>query len=299
MEGFHLLIPASTSNIGPGYDTLGLALCMYNRLTVEPGGKGLKFRFASGVRDIFRDKVLAMVERSAKIYLQRAGVAEPSAKITFQNEVPIARGLGSSATFRMGVLSALNHLVGEPLDLESLLSIGCALEKHTENCVASAIGGLTASGFIGDKVVHASFKLAPDFSFIAAIPERTVSTSEMRERVPRRISMKDAVANLNRTALLIHALTEGKTESLAALLDDRFHQPFRARVITPLFEVIKAARDAGACGGFLSGSGSTIIAVAIDRQEEIGLTMKKALDSRGWPSKVHILKPDLQGIRLL
>lgn len=301
METFQITVPASTSNIGPGFDTLGLALTAYNRLKVEPGGKGLRIRITGGTKEIFRDNIVSMVEHTAQAFLKQTGRVEPNAKIIFDSDVPIARGLGSSATFRMGALIALNRLTEgatheSPLTLDDLLDIGCSIEKHTENCVASAIGGLTASGFIGKKVAHASFPVSDKLAFVAAIPEKPISTVETRKLLPRRVTLEDAVANMNRTALLIDALSNGKVEILNDLLEDHFHQPYRAKVITPLFDVIKAARKAGAHGGFLSGSGSTIIAIATQKMEEIGEAMKKALALQGWPSKVQILKPDIRGI---
>lgn len=302
METFELVIPGSTSNIGPGFDTLGIALDIYNRLTVEPSRGSMKIIFEHGVEEPYAKNVLRLVKTTVRAYCEKTSLPVPKAKFAFRNQVPIARGLGSSATFRLGTLTALNKLAQAetgkpPLSSDEILEMACGLEKHTENCVAGMVGGFTASGFVGERVRYCRFEIKEDFTFVTAVPHPPMSTAQTRKLLPRRVPMKDAVANLNRTALLIHALTSGKTENLQEFLDDRFHQPFRVKVITPLYEVIESAREAGALGAFLSGSGSSIIAIAKENFQAIGKAMKEVLDKSGWNCNVFMLKMNKTGMQ--
>lgn len=303
MKAFELIIPGSTSNIGAGFDTLGIALNIYNRLTVEPWRGSMKITFAEGVENTYVKNVLRLVKATARAYCEKTKSALPKARFTFHNQVPIARGLGSSATFRIGILTALNKLsqaeIGKPmLSEEEVLDLACGLEKHTENCVASMVGGFTASGFVGEKVRYGKFEIKESLTFVTAVPHRPMSTTQTRKLLPRRVPMKDAVANLNRTALLIHALTSAESDNIQELLEDRFHQPFRAKLLTPLYEVIETATHSGALGAFLSGSGSSIIAIAKENTEAVGKAMKKVLDKSGWNCDVLMLKVDKEGIRV-
>ena len=295
MRSIRLKIPASTSNIGPGFDTLGIALGLYNELVLTSSGR-LEIEFERGVEDIFSSQIRRMVKKTIAAFEDATGEEIGGLKLLFKNDIPIARGLGSSATFRMGTLLALNRWLKNPLEEAKLFDIGCELERHTENCVTCLKGGLTASGFINGHVQYGVFELRADLTFVAAIPQRPMSTAETRKILPRRIGFKDAVFNLNRTALLIHALTAGELSRLGPLLEDRLHQHRRAEILTPLFQVIAAARKAGAWGGFLSGSGSTIIAVATQNINRIAEAMKKTLDNQGWPCEVLLLKADRNGI---
>lgn len=303
MKAFELIIPGSTSNIGPGFDTLGIALNIYNHLTVEPWHGSMKIFFAEGVENTYVKNVLRLVKATASAYFEKTNYSLPKAKFTFHNQVPIARGLGSSATFRIGILTALNKLCQTQkgktmLNEDEILNLACAMEKHTENCVASMVGGFTASGFVGEKVRYGKFEIKESLTFVTAVPHRPMSTAQTRKLLPRRVPMKDAVANLNRTALLIHALTSGKSDNIQQLLDDRFHQPFRAKLLTPLYEVIETAIQAGALGAFLSGSGSSIIAIAKENIEAVGNAMKEVLDKSGWDCNVLMLKVAKEGIQV-
>ena len=295
MRSIRLKIPASTSNIGPGFDTLGIALGLYNELVLTSGER-LEIEFERGVEDMFSSQIRRMVKKTIAAFEDVTDKKIGATRLVFRNDIPIARGLGSSATFRMGTLLALNRWLRNPLEETKLLDIGCDLEQHTENCVTSLKGGLTASGFINGHVQYGVFELRADPTFVAAIPRRPMSTIETRKILPPRIGFKDAVFNLNRTALLIHAFTTGELSGLGPLLEDRLHQRRRAEILTPLFQVIAAAQKAGACGGFLSGSGSTIIAVATQNINRIAEAMKKTLDNRGWPCEVLLLKSDKSGI---
>jgi len=299
MKKLKVIVPASTSNLGPGFDTLGLAMTLYNELVLESTNRKLAVEFESGVEGVYLQQMRRMVRRTVKVFEEASGQKIEGVRLIFRNEVPIARGLGSSATFRMGALTALNAWAGETLSHESLLNIGCRMERHTENCVAGTVGGLTASGFIGGGVIYARYPVSERFCFVAAVPDRPMSTSATRKILPRRINFRDAVYNLNRTALLLDALGSGDVSCLWELLRDRLHQPYRARILTPLHDVLDAAKDAGAVGGFLSGSGSTIMAMVTGRAEEVAMAMQKTLAERQWKAEVYILETDKSGIRVI
>jgi len=298
METLRLTIPASTSNIGPGFDTLGIALTLYNELKVERASRRVEIEFDGGVVTNFKDRIRRMVRKTVRAFEEASGKSVDGIRLVFNNNVPIARGLGSSATFRIGTLVALNEWTGKPLERGDLLDVGCKLERHTENCVASSVGGLTASGLINDRVRYASFEIGGELTFVAVVPNKPMSTMETRKILPRRVSFRDAVFNLNRLALLLGAFTSGEFYRLGDLFEDKLHQPHRAKIMTPLFDVIDAARQAGAWGAFLSGSGSTIMAVTSKKEKDVANAMKLTLKKKGWPADTHLLKVDKKGIRI-
>lgn len=286
-------IPASTSNLGPGFDTLGIALKLYNFVRVtRVEGEGLDL--ISPLAEPAREAATTMLNEAAKLFFRRAGKKEIAIDVSLGGEVPIARGLGSSVTLRLGVIAALNELMRARLSKEQLLEMIAELEHHPDNAAPAIFGGFTVAGMAGNSVRCLNFPVSARLKFVALIPRFEVSTEKARALLPLKYSRTDTAHNLNRAALISAAFTSGNYAALRGLFDDRVHQPYRERLIPQLSCVIRAGEDAGAIGGWLSGSGSTIICVTMGEPPAVARAMQKQLPD----SDVKILMADNEGFRI-
>lgn len=255
-------VPATTSNLGPGFDCLGLALKLHNRIQVTRT-TDRSVVITSPLPDAARAGATAMLADAAGALFLRAGRKEFGFEIAITGDVPLARGLGSSVTARLGCAAALNALLGEPLDRPALLEVVARLEGHPDNTAPAVYGGFTAAGMVGDRVRVQRFPVTSKASFVTLIPPFEVPTPEARKLVPLQFSKADTVHSLGRSALITGAFASGNLEGLRGLFDDRIHQPYRQQLIPQLSSVIVAGEKAGAVGGWLSGSGSTIICLSL------------------------------------
>jgi homoserine kinase len=283
-------IPASTSNLGSGFDTLGLAVALYTRLEVEISsdsgvrvGGELGKEAPTGLTKLFED--------AAALFFQTGRTSPFGIEVRVSGDVPIARGLGYSATLRVGLMGALNEMSGKNFDRNSLLNVAAQLEGHPDNASPSIFGGFTVSGTVNAEVRCLHFPVPQTLKFVTLVPDFPVSTEEARKLMPQTFSKADTVHSLNRAALITAAFASGDLHSLRGLFDDRVHQPYREKLISPLRSVIQAGEAAGALGGFLSGSGSAIICLAVDRADEIGAAMQRVMPE----AEVLILAPDNRG----
>ena len=261
-------VPASTANLGPGFDCLGLALQMYNTVElafsvsteVEITGEG-QGQLPQGPRNL----VLRTAERLAS----EVGVAVPGWFLRQHNDIPLARGLGSSSAAIVGGLVAANHLLAAGLDNRKLLQIAAELEGHPDNVAPALYGGLTACCVEGGEVFCLRFPAPCELAVGVAIPRFELSTEHARAVLPEQVPFADAVFNVSRAACTLAALVSGAWEVLGTVMQDRLHQPYRAPLVAGLEEVIAAAQEAGACGTVLSGSGPTVVTFAEERRDAI------------------------------
>ncbi len=289
-------VPGTTANLGPGFDCLGLALKLYNQIRVTRTS-GPSVVITSPVPDAARAGAAALVTEAANATFQRARRGKFGFEIAITGDVPLARGLGSSVTARLGCVAGLNALLGEPLDRQSVLDIVTELEGHPDNAAPAVWGGFTAAGIVDGEVRVQRFSVSPSATFVTLVPDFEVPTPAARKLVPGQFSKTDTVHSLGRTALITAAFAAGKLEQLQGLFDDRLHQPYRQQLIPQLSAVITAGTRAGAVGGWLSGSGSTIICLALgDRSaaEKVARAMLRHLPG----SAVHLLAADRSGFRV-
>ncbi len=254
-------VPASTTNLAHGFDCLGIALGLANVISVTPGGDAVT---APGAAD---PGLQPMADRVRGACAVAWGRAIPGFAVTVAGEVPIARGMGSSATILCGVAAACRELAGLPADPTALLPIAAAMEGHPDNVAAAILGGVTVVGPVGDGTAGDGLrwaKIAVPESLVAvvAIPPFEVKTSEARTILPPELTRAEAIRGLQRTALITAALAQGRAEDLRGLFADAWHERYRA----PLnhgFTAARAAADAaGAVGTIISGSGSTVLSFA-------------------------------------
>ena len=300
-------VPGSSANLGAGYDCLGVALAISNRieaevrvwsrgaieLTVE--GEGRDELPADRENRFIRGLEAAL--RAARGELHE-GVGW---RITMRNQIPLARGLGSSAAATVGGVLAGNALAGEALSTAELLGIACEIEGHPDNAAASMLGGFVVSTTSADGVEAIRFDSPRDLRAVLFIPELRLSTDAMRTALPATVPLADAVANLGAVAVGVAGLAIGRYDLLARLTVDRLHEPYRAAVYPQLPRMVAAAREAGALGACLSGAGSTILAFAesmagITRIEAAFFAAAADVDL---PGRVLVVEPRNAGARVL
>ena len=291
----HVRVPASTSNLGPGFDCLGLALQLYNTTTLIRSDEG--GRFPHG-----------MIGETATAFFQRATggkIAPFGFEARIEGDIPISRGLGSSVTVRLGVLMGLAELVREsfPVTREQILALLIELEGHPDNAVPSFFGGFAvcahATSDPADGFVYTRVAMKPELSFVTLVPDLRLSTETARGLLPKEVPFRHAVENAQRTARITAAFCTGDYASLRGMFIDHLHQPFRRVMIPGFDEILAAACEAGALGSFLSGSGSCLMALTLDSVEAISTAMLDAANKHDLPARVIVLKADNEGAQVL
>jgi homoserine kinase len=253
---FSVRAPASSANLGPGFDTLALSLTRYLTVEVDTGGTcgepAPRLDLAGG-----DDLVLTGMETVAR----ELGRELPKCFVCGTSEIPVARGLGSSAAAIVAGLIAGNHLLGDELGLDELLQLASRIEGHADNIAAALFGGAVVTIEDGGRVRGIPIPTQGELEAVVFLPDVISFTREARAAVPERFSRGDAVFNMARCALLVHALASGDFSLLGEAMDDRIHQPYRAKLYPHLMPMIAGARAAGAYGASLSGSGPSVIAL--------------------------------------
>lgn len=293
-------VPASTSNLGPGFDCLGLALDLRNELTlelVEGSGPARVEIEGEGSKSLPRGEQNMLV-RAARLILPK----RLPGRLVFKavNRVPLARGLGSSAAAAVAGLWAGAHLFGTLRRSEDELeSLAVKLEGHPDNVAPCVHGGLTASLIENGRSVAHRLNIHPSFFAVVGVPEFALATKKARAALPKKVPMQDAVYNLSRVILLARALETGRTRGLDDLMTDRLHQPYRARLVPGLKDALAAALKAGAAGAALSGSGPAVFAlVEGDRGRRVGEAIRRAFAARRVKARALELAVDRQGVRV-
>ncbi|MHA6485136.1 homoserine kinase [Paenibacillus sp. strain BS8-2] len=254
-------VPASTANLGPGFDSLGMALSLFAWIEMSASTTGeTTFRFyGDGMEGLPTDKS-NLLYKVAQMVFDRAGVNCPELEIAMYSDIPLARGLGSSATAIIGALVAANALIESPLSDHELFQMATKLEGHPDNVGASLFGGIIVAAWDGETAVHARIEPHEKLQTLVAIPAFELATEKARHALPSQLAMSDAVFNVGRSSLLVAALASGELGLIRHAMKDRLHQPYRAPLIPGMTEILERASDFGALGSALSGAGPTLIA---------------------------------------
>jgi len=288
-------VPASTTNLGHGFDCLGMALGLYNEVTLDTGpGSGAAHEHAPGL--------LALSERVRALADARwpSGGPLPLLHPSVRGDVPIARGLGSSATIIVALALAYQALAGVARDPDSALGVAAAAEGHPDNVAAACLGGFTLAGEVDGAIRTARFAAPRGLCAVLAIPSFEVKTSDARRILPPDLTRGDAVRALQRTALIVAALARSDGPALRGLFTDAWHERFRVRLNPDLEECRRVADAAGALGTHLSGSGSTILSIVPSAlAEAVAARLRSACTGRERPIAVHIASFSDQGAERL
>jgi homoserine kinase len=287
-------VPATSANIGSGFDILGLALQLYNTFTVTvTSASEWSVSLPPGIRLPTRDDNL--VWRAARQLFDRVGVVPTGLHLSLDLDVPLGRGLGSSASAIVGGLVGANAMTGNRLDRDTLLAMAVALEGHPDNVTPALIGGMTLSYTLASEHRYVALPVPENVQIIVAIPDFQLSTAKARAVLPSQVSRDDAIFNSSRTALLVAALYERRYDWLAAAMDDRLHQPYRASLVPGMTEAIAAGYAARALGVALSGAGPTLIALAQDDGDAVATALRHAFAQRGVSCETRLLRADTEG----
>jgi homoserine kinase len=272
-------VPATSANLGPGFDSLGVALRLYNTTTVIRGRGSAPGDMASAAADLFFGKT------KTKPFAFHWSV---------EGDVPRSRGLGSSVTVRLGVLHGLNELAGRPLKRHGVFELCAELEGHPDNAAPGAFGGFCIAPAKGPVQ---SYVVGEDLAFVFLIPAHELETEKARNLLPKTLPLADAVLSAGNAAAIAGAFASGDYKKLAGCFGDRFHQPYRAKVLPFLDRVIEAGCAAGALGGWLSGAGSAVACATLARPDRVANAMASAcgLDA----ACAIVLRADNQGARVL
>ena len=274
-------IPASTTNLGPGFDCLGIALQLWNRITIDVEGS--------------ERSVPEMVSQAAALFFSHVGNRPFPFSFSIEGDVPQARGLGSSVTLRLGILMALDSITQSALSKETFCALCAELEGHPDNAAAALFGGFTIITKTTRRV--ARFDVDPALKFVLFIPNFEVKTRDARTVVPSSFSRQDVVENLGNASLIAAAFASREYGHLRGAFIDRLHQPFREKFVPFLPDLLQAAADAGALGGFLSGSGSTVACVTLSDGQELASALQAA--APGQDAKILIVSADNGGARII
>ncbi len=291
-------VPATTANIGAGFDCLGAALTIYNQFRFAVVDEdSLQITATGAEADRVSTDTSNLVYQSFIRLYQHLGKTPPPVQIDITMDVPLARGLGSSATAIVGGLVGANALAGSPLSQEDVMQLAIAIEGHPDNVVPALIGGcrLAASGLDRNWEI-CDIPWDRSVMPIAAIPNFELSTAEARRVLPTEYSRADSIFNVSHLGLLLRGLETGRADWLKAALQDRIHQPYRQTLIRGYEEVRSAAMGAGAHGMVISGAGPTLLALANPANAEaVKLAMQTAWTGQGVEVQVELLQIDNQG----
>jgi homoserine kinase len=294
MQQVTVRVPASTSNLGPGFDCLGVALRIYNDVAVTDEASGREFH-------------PRIVSQAANLFFKRSRRRPFSFSCSIAEKIPRSRGLGSSATTRLGILHALNWLSGNPLDRLMIFQLCAELEGHPDNAAPATFGGFTvvqnggtssiAWGKRDARPTFQRFEVSANLSFVLLVPDFEIKTSTARRILPSRIGRTAAVENCASACAITAAFASSNYRNLQGAFRDHLHQPYRRKLIPFLPSVIAAAEKAGALGAFLSGSGSTIAAVTLHSPKKVAAAMLRTAGSAS--AHTLITRADNRGARVL
>lgn len=265
-------VPATSANLGPGFDCFGLALPIYNTITVEETvypTTGLEINVFTDKENQPNDFHIPtdssnIVYKAIELLYAYTGQTPPAMRININADIPIAKGLGSSASVIVGGIVASNKLLGNPADLEALLSIANEIEGHPDNIAPAMLGGFVLSSAEDDgRVAYRKIEWPQEWKLTVCIPDYELSTSISRSVLPEEVAIKDAAYNAKRCAMFIEALHTKDAELMKLAMSDKLHQPHRVRLVPGLDDIIgRLKHEENVIGTVLSGAGPSMLVIS-------------------------------------
>ncbi|ENK0557461.1 homoserine kinase [Clostridium sporogenes] len=281
-------VPATSANIGPGFDCLGVAVNMYNKFFVEEIKEGLIFE---GCEDKFKNEDNLIYVAMKKCF-DKIGYKPTGLRIKMESDIPVSRGLGSSAACVVGGIVSANELVGRVLNKKELLDLAVEVEGHPDNVNPAFCGGMTVSISDNKEIIYSKVKVSEGIKFCALIPDFTLSTEKARTVLPKSIDYKDGIFNVGRTALMVSALNNGDFHLIKHACKDKLHQDYRAKLIENFYSIKKQCEKLNSLGVFLSGAGPTIMVMIKEEENYFSKNIKVFLDTLKNKWEVRELKID-------
>lgn len=288
-------VPGTSANIGPGFDAFGLALNIYNTFSFKEKKDGkLTIR---GVERKYQSNT-NLVYRSMQLVFKKVGYNPKGLYIHTQVDIPISRGLGSSATCIVGGLVGANSLSGNKLSIEELFDLAVEMEGHPDNVAPAIFGGLVVSMNDQGKNTYIKSEVHPCYEFYALVPNFTLSTSDARQVLPKKINFSDATHNLPRATMTYLSLVNGSEEVLQASMKDKLHQPYRKKLIRNYDLLTRKAREFGCLNSCISGAGPTILTINSKSNSHFKEKMSDFITRKTPDFKLFPLSPDNEGVKL-
>lgn len=268
-------VPATSANMGPGFDSMGIALSLYNYFYVEETKKGLHIsgcdqRLCNESNLVYQ----SMIQCFEAVAYKVKGLT-----IRFESEIPLSRGFGSSASCILGGVLAANEIAGKPLDKGEILDLAIKIEGHPDNVAPALFGQLVLSIMENNKVLYNQVSIADGIKFCALVPDFTLSTKKAREVLPETIPFTHATFNVSHATLLVTALMNGNHELIQYACQDRLHQPYRGKLIANYNDIIKKCKDLNVLAAYLSGAGPTIMTILKQDDTDFVHTIRPFLNS--------------------
>ncbi len=287
-------VPATTANLGPGFDCLGLALDIWDEVTLTAGASG---RPPAETSDDHQYGELVLL--AARRYYEEAGMAAPDLAVSLKRSIPLGRGLGSSAAAIVAGCLGANRLAGDPLSLEAVGRLAAAIEGHPDNSTPCLFGGFQVCVVADDTVVRQQVPFPSGLSAVLFIPDFPMPTHETRKLLPVSLSRSDVVFQISRTALLVASMATGNLGHLTIATQDRLHQPARGQVFTGMWALFDAALGAGAACAYLSGGGPTVLALTQSNGETVRDAFEAVARAQGIAGETRITRPVEHGAYVL
>ncbi|NFB54062.1 homoserine kinase [Clostridium botulinum] len=284
-------VPATSANIGPGFDCLGVAVNIYNKFFAEEIDEGLIFE---GCADKFKNENNLIYVAMKKCF-DKIGYKPTGLRIKIESDIPVSRGLGSSAACVVGGIVSANELAGGVLNKKELLDLAVGVEGHPDNVNPAFCGGMTASISDNREVIYSKVKVSEGIKFCALIPDFTLSTEKARAVLPKSIDYKDGIFNVGRTALMISALNNGDFHLIKYACKDKLHQDYRAKLMENFYSIKEECEKLNSLGVFLSGAGPTIMVMLKEEDKRFSKNIKSFLETLKNKWEVRELKIDKLG----
>ncbi len=301
MAKIKVRVPGSSANMGPGFDSLGLALTIYNYIEAEETEQGLVIEINDAeTKEFLPTDEKNLVYKSMKYLFEKAGYTPKGLKLTLTSEVPVTRGLGSSSACIIGGLVAANELSGKKFSPREIMTMATKIEGHSDNVCAAYLGGFTVSVFDKDEVFYYSHKINGDLKCLVLIPDYAVTTQKARNTLPGYYPKRDVAFNISHASLLVAAMVSGNYDNLLCAIDDRVHEPYRKIFIDGYQKLYNKLKSYGALGTFISGSGPTLASIIEADDAESFLEDIKEYTDKAFPSwSVKLLDIDNEGAKII
>jgi homoserine kinase len=297
-RAFRVEVPATSANLGPGFDALGMALGLKNTVYVEPSEVGEVQIAGEGAGELSRGPD-NLVYEALLFASRRIGVTPPSVRLRCENAIPLARGLGSSSAAIVAGLLTGNRLHGDPLSTAELLDLAVEIEGHPDNVAPALLGGVRVCVGGEHGAVQTAVRLARPLKAVLFVPDFPMETEAARRLLPASVALADAVFNVGRAALLVAALAGGSYDLLREATRDRLHQGPRSALFPAMTTFFGAALEAGALGAFLSGSGSTLLALAEREAQAVAQAFDATATCQGVAGRTLVVAVGVEGARVL
>lgn len=294
-------VPGTSANMGPGFDSLGLAFNIYNYIEAEETDGGLEITIQDAkTKEFLPTDEKNMVYKAMKYLFDKAEYQPKGLRLTLKSDIPVTRGLGSSSACIVGGLVCANELSGKKFSTRELISMATQIEGHCDNVCAAMVGGFTVSVFQKNEVFYYSHKMKDDLKYIVLIPDYAVTTQKARNTLPGYYPKRDVAFNISHASLLVASLVSGDYDNLLCAIDDHVHEPYRKMFIDGYSKIYNKLKSYGALGTYISGSGPTLVSLVESDDAEFLYEDITEYMKKNYPTwTVKLMDADNEGVKIL